>query len=62
MSMTNRRPLARSLPGDIVLDEHHDGHGNRKMTATPTAGGVIIAISHSDGRVFSAIVPCRCAA
>lgn len=58
MSVTNRRPLARVLASGVVEDRHRDTHGDRTMTATPTTGGVIITISHSDGRMFSAVVSC----
>lgn len=59
MSVTNRRPLARTLPSGAVLSEFHDGHGQRTMEVLPTTGGVTVTITHSDGRRFEATVPCR---
>jgi hypothetical protein len=59
MSVTNRRPLARTLPSGAVLSEFHDGHGQRTIEVTPSKAGVTVTITHADGRRFEAVVPCR---
>lgn len=59
MSMTNRRPLARTLLSGAVISKSHDRHGERIVEVLPTTGGVVVTITHSDGRRFEAVVPCK---
>ena len=58
MSVTHRKTLAR-LDGETLVDEHRDLHGTRTLTATPVAGGVLITMTHSDGRHLRVVIPCR---